>query len=526
MQPRIIAIDWSGAALGSADRIWIAEVDDGSVIRLENGRDRAGIVQLLREEASKSPNFVVGLDFAFSFPAWFLRERSIDDASALWTLAETEGEQWLRDCAPPFWGRPGRGRPTLEQNLRRTDRDVPATGAIRPKSVFQIGGAGAVGTGSIRGMPVLKQLRDSGFAIWPFDAPRFPLAVEIYPRVLTGPVVKSDAEHRRRYLRERYPQIDPAVSERAVASEDAFDALVSALVMSVSASEFESLSADQDPETRLEGKIWVGRTSEGMPRTERGRFNSSKTRVAPIFDALGVAGQKDPQWLRRLLDQVVGNSSASHPWRKEDLRILDSHYERGLTPPVSLLSWLIRTFSASVEDAKLSDDTRERRRRLAGKDPDTVSMALKRLRTHGTDQGWHVLQGRTYPDVYLVTPDALIVVEGKRTEAGATSQTTWMASRDQMLRHIDAAWEIRGRRSVYGFFVVEGSSGGGSGVPAKWVHASVKTVSSDTIRNSLPHRSREEQEQIAACFLGATTWQAIVADFRLDPMLLSDEPDA
>ena len=136
-----------------------------------------------------------------------------------------------------------------------------------------------------------------------------------------------------------------------------------------------------------------------------------------------------------------------------------------------------------------------------------------------------MLQGRTFPDVYLVTSDALVVIEGKRTESGATMRTAWMASRDQMLRHIDAAWEIRGSRAVYGFFVVEGPESGGVGVPGRWVHTAVKTVSSDTIRSSLPHRSREEQEAIAACFLGATTWQAIVKHFGLDPDLLIDPTD-
>src|SRR5947207_2673911 len=82
-------------------------------------------------------------------------------------------------------------RPTLEEHLRRTDRDVPGIGGIRPKSVFQIGGAGAVGTGSIRGMSLLKRLSDAGFAVWPFDSAQFPLVVEIYPRLLTGSVKKG-----------------------------------------------------------------------------------------------------------------------------------------------------------------------------------------------------------------------------------------------------------------------------------------------------------------------------------------------
>jgi hypothetical protein len=56
----------------------------------------------------------------------------------------------------------------------------------------------------------------------------------------------------------------------------------------------------------------------------------------------------------------------------------------------------------------------------------------------------------------IETPDALIVIEGKRTESGATIDTTWLTGRHQIWRHIDAAWEIRGRRQVFGFFIVEG----------------------------------------------------------------------
>jgi catechol 2,3-dioxygenase-like lactoylglutathione lyase family enzyme len=62
---------------------------------------------------------------------------------------------------------------------------------------FQIGGAGAVGTGSLRGMQHLADLAHAGFSIWPFDRPGWPLAVEIYPRLFTPGVVKSRHRARR-----------------------------------------------------------------------------------------------------------------------------------------------------------------------------------------------------------------------------------------------------------------------------------------------------------------------------------------
>src|SRR5207249_2523855 len=133
----------------------------------------------------------------------------------------------------PFWGRKGSGKPAGQEHFRRTELEVPPVGpgAIRPKSVFQIGGAGAVGTGSIRGMALLARLRREGFSIWPFDQAGWPRAVEIYPRLLTGPVAKSVQSARTGYLTRLGWPADAALRERAASTEDAFDAAVSALGM-------------------------------------------------------------------------------------------------------------------------------------------------------------------------------------------------------------------------------------------------------------------------------------------------------
>src|SRR5258706_13147439 len=160
-------------------------------------------------------------------------ERSDDNARALWYAAAAEGEAWLRECEPPFWGRPGRPRPDLPAHFRHTEADIAAVGGIRPKSSFQIGGAGSVGTGSVRGFPALARLQDAGFAIWPFDAPaRPPVAVEIWPRALTGPVGKSDATARAAYLDRHLPALASQLRDAAVGSEGAFDAAVSAVAVS------------------------------------------------------------------------------------------------------------------------------------------------------------------------------------------------------------------------------------------------------------------------------------------------------
>jgi hypothetical protein len=253
----VVAVDWSGRATGERRHLWTAEAHDGELVRLVAGRTRAQVIDELVACAQDARGVVVGFDFSFSLPEWFLRDCGHADARALWDAATADGEAWLRDCEPPFWGRPGRPRPDLPAHFRRTEADIAAVGGIRPKSSFQIGGAGSVGTGSVRGFPALARLQEAGFAIWPFDAPaRAPVAVEIWPRAFTGPVVKSSATARAAYLDHHLPDLRSALRDAAVDSEDAFDAAVSAVVMSRHEPALRALPALDDT-SRYEGRVWT-----------------------------------------------------------------------------------------------------------------------------------------------------------------------------------------------------------------------------------------------------------------------------
>jgi hypothetical protein len=81
-----------------------------------------------------------------------------------------------------------------------------------------------------------------------------------------------------------------------------------------------------------------------------------------------------------------------------------------------------------------------------------------------------------------------------------------------MLRNLDAAWEIRGGRSVVGFFIVD--ERGGAPVSA-WNQFVSETVVPDVLEASLPHRSEAERDAIARAFLGVTTWQAVCREFDI-----------
>lgn len=264
MLDRIIAIDWSGnrTAAGQRRHIWMAEWRSGSVT-LTSGRTRQQTVDAVVAASQETPALVAGFDFAFAFPAWFAQACNAADAPAMWRHVAENGEEWLRACSAPFWGRPHTTCPLdhrepARRGYRATEQDAFRRTGRWPTSAFQIGGAGAVGTGSVRGMPCLLDLQQEGFSIWPFDAPRLPMAVEIYPRIFAGRTRVSDAASRALHLEGAdFANMPPAVLDAARASADAFDALCALVGMVAHADELAALP--ERPERALEGEIWMPR---------------------------------------------------------------------------------------------------------------------------------------------------------------------------------------------------------------------------------------------------------------------------
>jgi hypothetical protein len=246
-----------------------------------------------------------------------------------------------------------------------------------------------------------------------------------------------------------------------------------------------------------------------------GEFDSSKTRVEPVFNALRATGG---DWVRSLLELPTGLTQRAAVPESINLTPSETYWspkEKPLAPPVALLSWLIRNFDGKVPAS--DREVEANRAALAHRDPKKIEEALKLLRSDPGPKGWHILEGPTCPDALIVTPDALIVVEGKRTESGPTVDTTWMLGRHQMLRHIDAAYEIRGSREVYGFFIVESLD---ARLPRVWAKAVSDTVSGEALATSLPHRSGAETAAIAKAFLGAATWAAVCDQFNFDRAIM------
>jgi Protein of unknown function (DUF429) len=214
------------------------------------------------------PATIVGLDFAFSWPRWYLDERGLDGPEDAWAHAAALAGLPSRELPAPFWGAGIRrladagldGRERLR--LTETAREPAAAGA---RSTFHAGGNGTVGLQSIRGMPFLAWLRRAGVRIWPFDAPApgAPVAVEIFPRMIARGLAPSGgrgAAFRGRVV-EALPEAALAgvagARGAALASQDAFDAAVSAIALSRDGA--AGLAAPAGPAPPSEGWIWGAR---------------------------------------------------------------------------------------------------------------------------------------------------------------------------------------------------------------------------------------------------------------------------
>jgi hypothetical protein len=263
-----------------------------------------------------------------------------------------------------------------------------------------------------------------------------------------------------------------------------------------------------------------------------GLKDSSYTRVAPVFDQLLSLDPTGQSWIPRLLGLPrVGDEQKrlalqnfgrmhSYNWKRQD-KSLD---EKKLSPPRELLRWLIQNPGAHIAAGNLSDETKRKRAAIVCGDRAVIEDALVKLKESALPgKAWYILEGTTQPDVYLETDRCIIVIEGKRTELGPTTKTTYMAARHQMLRHLDCVWDTRGAKEVYGFFIVSGGEkASDEEIPPVWINAAFDTIDPKTLDLSLPHRAVEDRKAIGQAFLGCTTWQAVCSEFNLAWTALPD----
>jgi hypothetical protein len=253
-----------------------------------------------------------------------------------------------------------------------------------------------------------------------------------------------------------------------------------------------------------------------------GDRDSSRTRVKPIFDKLYARDSKGLSWISDML-RLPESGCAGGGNFGNGVSPLEDHGwgagEKKLSPPRVLLQWLVACAERPRNgNLGIGANTIEKRVALLLRDKTAIGEALALLsRPMLPRTDWYILEGQSRPDVFLQTPEFIVVIEGKRTERGPTCKTKWMRGRDQMIRHIDCAWEIRGTRKVLGFFLVEGDGNADAiAIPPGWTQAARNIVCSESLKLSLPHRTQEERAEIKNCFLGVATWQKLCANMRIE----------
>jgi precorrin-8X/cobalt-precorrin-8 methylmutase len=245
----IVAVDWSAASTPTlgADSIWVCWLDTDTLdIDLTNHATRLGARDALAERlAATSPatRTLIAVDVSLGHPRGFARRAGLDTRpgpawQATWahlaaTVIDDHGnrstppnDRWsvaadlnARLGAPLFWGVPP-ARASLHLGPRKPTALADADSALaefrlveerlrerglRPFSVWQLLGAGAVGGQTLTALPVLHHLRHhpdlvDRLRVWPFETgvgappPADIVVAEAWPSALPADVVDA-VEH-------------------------------------------------------------------------------------------------------------------------------------------------------------------------------------------------------------------------------------------------------------------------------------------------------------------------------------------
>ena len=220
-----VIVDWSAAAkpVNGANSIWIGtrtrRADGSTRFSSQNPTTRLAARQVLKDLIEKlvtrGDKVLVGFDFAFGYPAGTAAAANLPQANqAPWramydhlsaNVEEREDNSNTRfeiaanlnkaisQRPHPFWGTPkSRQTPTLAMKKgdfsapnslpehRKAEAWIKSNFKAHPKSVWQLLGAGAVGSQALLGIPTVQYLRQQipVARIWPFETDFKPLQPE------------------------------------------------------------------------------------------------------------------------------------------------------------------------------------------------------------------------------------------------------------------------------------------------------------------------------------------------------------
>ena len=211
-----VTVDWSGgnakSTTPSADAIWVSVVRDGVQDRPQYFASRQAVEpwleSLIDQTLTHGRRILTGFDFAFGYPTGATEHiTGSPDPLAYWGWLEDRIEDDLKsnnrfdvagqinatfDGVGPFWGNalkrdiphlPRKG--STRHSHGCVERRHVETYERRAFSVWQLAGAGAVGSQVLMGLPVLSRLRErfiGQVSVWPFETLDTDVAfIEIWP---------------------------------------------------------------------------------------------------------------------------------------------------------------------------------------------------------------------------------------------------------------------------------------------------------------------------------------------------------
>lgn len=196
--------------------------------------------------------------------------------------------------------------------------------------------------------------------------------------------------------------------------------------------------------------------------------------------------------------------------------------EMGLIPPYKRLEYLLLKAleiltPEIIKKQDVSVKTKKHRLELIGNEAERkIEEAIKILKKNynnswPSDEKWVILEGITYPDIFIETDKYILVGEVKNTERTLTNSTTYNVKREQLVRHIEGAINYIKRnqtdkREVISFYILSQSFINRN----KEVLTEMTNQDSDRWNNSLSHLSSEEDKnRIKNTYMGYAIWEEI-----------------
>jgi hypothetical protein len=265
-----------------------------------------------------------------------------------------------------------------------------------------------------------------------------------------------------------------------------------------------------------------------VERKAAGEWNSSITRVWPVFLQLLDRDSTGKSWLKNLLELAGRQNMLAVSMSQLDCTIAaDLRTERPFTryepairlprcleydapAPERFLRWLIQ-HPEGIDWSKLPSEvtdspseTYSNRNNLRARDEKAIESALRHLALVGSRDAkgkgtWWTFEGPTSVDCFLETADFVLAIEGKRTEP-LSKGTEWVKLRNQLARNLEVAQGMASGRRYGVLLIVEN---------AKDFTVSDHCALSDRLKPDLPHYDDAERDFLARHFLGAVTWQGV-----------------